>query len=385
MTSKATGPLSGVRVLEIQGMGPGPFATMILSDFGADVIRVDRADSVGHEKGDRVAALDVLARGRRSVALDLKRPAAVDLVLRLVDQADVLVEGYRPGVMERLGLGPGVCLERNPRLVYGRVTGWGQDGPWAAQAGHDINYIALAGTLWPIGRAGEAPVPPINYVGDFGGGGMLLALGICAALTERAASGRGQVVDAAMVDGAALINGFMYGMRAQGQWGPERGKNMLDTGAPYYEVYETADGKWVSVGAIESKFFRHLVTRLGLDIDPGTQNDEAQWPALREKLAAIFATRTRDEWTELLEDADACFAPVLSPWEAPEHPHNAARATFTESHGLTQPSPAPRFARTPGAIAGPPPVPGQHTAEILAELGLDAAAVARLRSAGDIA
>jgi alpha-methylacyl-CoA racemase len=385
MTSQAKGPLADIRVLEVQAMGPGPFCAMVLSDFGAEVIRVDRADAVGDANNDATASVDILSRGRRSVAVNLKQSGGVDLVLRLVDQADVLIEGYRPGVMERLGLGPDVCLERNPRLVYGRVTGWGQDGPWAAQAGHDINYISLAGVLWPIGRDGEAPVPPLNYVGDFGGGGMLLAVGICAALAERASSGRGQVVDAAMVDGAALLNGFMYGMRAMGQWGTERGRNLLDTGAPFYETYATADGKWVSVGSIEPKFFRNLVTRLGLDIDVTTQRDEASWPALREKLAAIFRTRTRDEWTALLTDGDACFAPVLSPWEAPDHPHNKARGTFTESFGVTQPSPAPRFGRTPAAIAGPPPVPGQHTEEILGELGLDAAAIARLRSAGDIA
>jgi alpha-methylacyl-CoA racemase len=385
MASQATGPLSGVKVLEVAGMGPGPFCAMVLSDFGASVIRVDRADVVGDAEGDAIAAVDVMSRGRRSVAVDLKRPSGVDLVLRLAERADVLIEGYRPGVMERLGLGPRTCLERNPRLVYGRVTGWGQDGPWAAQAGHDINYIALAGTLWPVGRAGEAPVPPLNYVGDFGGGGMLLAVGICAALAERGVSGRGQVIDAAMVDGAALLNGFMYGMRAMGRWGTERGSNLLDTGAPFYETYETADGKWVSVGSIESKFFRNLVTTLGLDIDVATQNDEAAWPALREKLAAIFRTRTRDEWTRLLADADACFAPVLSPWEAPGHPHNVARGTFAESYGVTQPTPAPRFSRTPGAIAGPPPLPGQHTDEILGELGLDATAITGLRSAGDIA
>jgi alpha-methylacyl-CoA racemase len=384
MTSQASGPLSGIRVLEIAGMGPGPFCAMVLSDFGADVIRVDRADAVGGP-GDAQASVDVLSRGRRSVAVDLKQPGAVELVLRLVERADVLVEGYRPGVMERLGLGPDVCLARNPRLVYGRMTGWGQDGPWAAQAGHDINYIALAGALWPIGRAGEAPVPPLNLVGDFGGGGMLLAVGICAALAERATSGRGQVIDAAMTDGAALLNGFLYGMRAAGLWGDERGANLLDTGAPFYETYETADGQWISVGSIEPKFFRNLVTTLGLDVDLVSQHDQASWQAQKEKLAAIFRTRTRDEWTALLADADACFAPVLSPWEAPEHPHNAARGTFTESFGVTQPSPAPRFSRTPAAIAGPPAVPGQHTDEILGDLGLDAAEITRLRSAGDIA
>jgi alpha-methylacyl-CoA racemase len=382
MTGQARGPLSGIRVIEIAGMGPGPFAGMVLSDFGAEVIRVDRADAVG---GKHNPPVDVLSRGRRSVAVDLKKPGAVDVVLRLIEQADVLIEGYRPGVMERLGLGPDVCLARNPRLVYGRVTGWGQDGPWASQAGHDINYISLSGTLWSIGRDGEAPVPPLALTGDFGGGGMLLALGVCAALAERATSGQGQVIDAAMVDGAAQLNAFIYSMRALGQWKGERGANLLDTGAPFYDAYETADGKWVSVGSIESKFFGNLVKTLGLDIDIATQNDEASWPALREQLAAIFATKTRDEWTELLVGADACFAPVLSPWEAPEHPHNVARGTFTESFGVTQPSPAPRFGRTPAAIAGPPAAPGEHTEEILAELGLDAAAIAGLRIAGDIA
>jgi alpha-methylacyl-CoA racemase len=381
MTSHDAGPLAGVRVLEVQGMGPGPFCAMMLSDFGADVIRVDRAGAVVGGGPSR----EVLARGRRSVAVDLKRPDGVDLVLRLVHEADVLIEGYRPGVMERLGLGPDVCLARNPRLIYGRVTGWGQDGPWAAQAGHDVNYIAMAGALWPIGRDGEAPVPPLNLVGDFGGGGMLLAVGICAALAERANSGRGQVVDAAMVDGSALLNAFLYGMHAMGQWGDERGRNLLDTGAPFYDTYETADGGWVSVGSIEPKFFRNLVSGLGLDIDPEAQYDEASWPVLREKLAAIFKTRTREEWTDRLAGADACFAPVLSPWEAPAHPHNAARGTFTESFGVVQPSPAPRFGRTPATIAGPPPLPGEHTDEILGELGLDAVEIARLRSAGDIA
>ncbi|MFB4308310.1 CaiB/BaiF CoA transferase family protein [Actinomadura sp. GTD37] len=386
MTAQATGPLAGVRVLEIQAMGPGPFCAMMLSDFGADVIRVDRVGADDGNDGDGAQPpADVLSRGRRSVAVDLKRPGGAELVLRMVERADVLVEGYRPGVMERLGLGPDVCLARNPRLVYGRVTGWGQDGPWAAHAGHDINYISLAGVLWPIGRAGDAPVPPLNYVGDFGGGGMLLAAGVCAALAERASSGRGQVIDAAMVDGAALLNSFMYGMRAMGQWGAERGRNLLDTGAPFYETYETADGAWVSVGSIEPKFFRNLVTRLGLDIDLETQNDEASWPALREKLAAVFRTRTRAEWTDLLAGADACFAPVLSPWEAPEHPHNAERGTFVESFGVVQPGPAPRFGRTPAAIGGPPPRSGQHTDEILGDLGIDAAEIVRLRSAGDIA
>jgi alpha-methylacyl-CoA racemase len=384
MASKTTGPLSGVRVLEIQGMGPGPFATMILSDFGADVIRVDRADAVGNEEGDRIAALDVLARGRRSVALDLKRPAAVDLVLKLVDRADVLVEGYRPGVMERLGLGPGVCLERNPRLVYGRVTGWGQDGPWAAQAGHDINYIALAGTLWPIGRGGEAPVPPINYVGDFGGGGMLLALGICAALTERASSGRGQVVDAAMVDGAASLMTMIHSFHEAGLWNEERGANLLDTGAPWYDAYETSDGRYLAVGGLESRFYAELLAGMGLADDESmqNQNDRDLWPAMKKRFAAVIATKTRDEWTEIFDGTDACAVPVLSPWEAPLHPHNQARSTFVEVDGRVQPAPAPRFSRTPSTISRGPSFPGADTVSGLVEWGIDEGTVATLREKG---
>ncbi|MFC0530011.1 CaiB/BaiF CoA transferase family protein [Phytohabitans kaempferiae] len=384
MSDHPEGPLAGVRVVEVRAIGPGPFGATILSDLGAEVVLVDRPETVraGHSPADDV---NVLARGRRSVGVDLKSPDGVATLLRLVERADVLVEGFRPGVMERLGAGPDECLARNPRLVYARVTGWGQDGPWAAAAGHDINYIALSGTLWPIGRGGEAPVPPLNYVGDFGGGGMLVAVGVIAALFERERSGRGQVVDAAMVDGAGMINAFLYGMREIGWWSEQRGQNVIDTGAPFYEVYETADGRWVSVGAIEPKFYRNLLDRLGLDLDPEAQNDRGAWPATKKRFAEVFRTRTRDEWAALFEGVDACFAPVLSPWEAPEHPHHRARGAFTDAFGLVQPSPAPRFGRTPARIAGPPPRAGQHTDEILGKWGLDADEIARLRSAGAIA
>ncbi len=379
------GPLSGIKVLELQGIGPGPFCAMVLSDFGADVVRIDRAQNVAG--GDPAAPpADVLARGRRSIGVDLKSPDGVEVVLSLVERADVLVEGFRPGVMERLGLGPDVCLGRNPRLVYGRMTGWGQEGPFARAAGHDINYIALAGALEPIGRAGEAPVPPLNLVGDFGGGGMLLALGICAALAERGTSGKGQVVDAAMVDGAALLMSFVFGMKAMGLWSPERGQNMLDTGAHFYDVYETADGKWVSVGSIESQFYAELLRLTGLEGEelPG-QFDKAHWPELKQRLASIFKTKTRDEWCAVMEGTDVCFAPVLTPDEAPHHRHNVHRGTFTEVAGVVQPNPAPRFSRTPAEIAGPPAHAGQHTDEVLGEWGFDEAHIAKLRAAGAIA
>lgn len=378
-----TGPLAGIRVVELRGLGPGPFCGMLLSDFGADVIRVERP---GNAHGtDWPAATDPLSRGRRSVAVDLKTPSGVEVVLRLVENADVLIEGFRPGVTERLGVGPQTCLDRNPRLVYGRATGWGRTGPYAQHAGHDINYLALAGNLWSIGRAHEPPVPPLTYVGDFGGGGMLLAVGICAALTERARSGKGQVVDAAMVDGAALLNAFMYGMRAAGMWSEERGRNLLDSGAPYYDTYETADGRWVAVGALEPQFYRNLIDALGVDDLPRTQPGPEGWPALRARLAEVFRTRTRDEWVERLSDAEACVAPVLSPWEAPAHPHNVARQTFVDHAGVVQPAPAPRFSRTPAAIGGPPPAPGQHTDEVLTEWGFTAEEIDNLRAAGDIA
>lgn len=383
MTSSpnAGGPLAGVRIIEIAGIGPGPFAAMVLSDLGADVIRVDRADRVRPGRSAPTAA-NVLARGRRSVGVDLKHPDGVELVLELVNAADALIEGFRPGVAERLGVGPDACLARNPRLVYGRMTGWGQDGPYAQMAGHDINYIALAGVLGAVGRAGEAPVPPVNLVGDFGGGGMLLALGVVAALFEARGSGRGQVVDAAMTDGSALLTTFLHGLLAVGAWQPERGTNLLDTGAWFYDVYECADGGWVSIGSLEPQFFAELVTRLELgDVE---QNDRSTWPERREQVAAVFRTRTRDEWCELLEGTDVCFAPVLGLDEAPHHPHNLARATFVEVDGVVQPAPAPRFSRTPGAIQRPPAATGEHTDEVLADWGVAADRIAALGDAGAI-
>jgi len=381
----ASGPLSGVRIIELAGIGPGPFCAMALADMGADVIRVDRAGSV--RGGDPASPPPTIwDRGRRSIGVDLKNPEGVGVVLRLVEEADALIEGFRPGVTERLGIGPDTCLDRNPRLVYGRMTGWGQDGPYASAAGHDINYIALAGALEPIGRRGEAPVPPLNLVGDFGGGGMLLALGVCAALVDAGRSGEGQVVDAAMVDGAALLTTMFHAFRAMGAWNPERGTNLLDTGAHFYDVYETADHRYVSVGAIEPQFYAELLQRTGLVDDPdfAVQMDRARWPHLKDKIAAVFATRTRDEWCELMEHTDVCFAPVLSLGEAPLHPHNVARGTFTEVAGVVQPAPAPRFSRTPGAIQRPPAHAGQHTDEALADWGFGADEVARLRDVGAV-
>jgi alpha-methylacyl-CoA racemase len=347
----------------------------VLADLGADVVRVDRptrGDAAAH------AARDLLARGRRSVIVDLKRSEGVEVVLRLIESSDVLIEGFRPGVAERLGLGPEACLDRNPQLVYGRVTGWGQNGPYARQAGHDINYIALAGALEPIGRAGQPPTPPLNLVGDFGGGGMLLALGIACALVERASSGKGQVIDAAIVDGAALLTTLFHAI----PMGP-RGTNALDGGAPYYDVYECADGKYVSIGAVEPEFYAELCRCLGLDgPEWGAQRDRASWADRKADLAAAFRTRTRQEWCERFEGSDACFAPVLSLDEAPQHAHNVARGTFEERDGVVQPSPAPRFSRTPGALSRPPAVPGAHTDEVLAERGFGSDDLVRLHVAG---
>ena len=379
------GPLTGVRVIEIAGIGPGPFCAMMLADMGADVVRVDRASAVrGGDPGR--PPLDVMARGRRSIGVDLKAPEGLDTVLSLVEGADALLEGFRPGVAERLGIGPDECLARNPALVYGRMTGWGQHGPYASTAGHDINYISLAGVLHAIGRVGEAPVPPLNLVGDFGGGGMYLAFGMVCALLEARTSGQGQVVDAAMVDGAASLMTFMSGMRVSGMWKDERGTNMLDTGAHFYDVYETSDGRHISLGPIEPQFYAELRELLGLDgSEWDAQHDRARWPELKQKLAAVVAQRSRDEWCELLEGTDTCFAPVLSPSEAPEHPHNCERGTFTEVAGVVQPGPAPRFSRTPGAIRRPPPHAGQHTDEILSDAGFDAEAIAALRASGAVA
>jgi len=378
------GPLQGLRVIELASIGPGPLCCMLLSDLGADVVRVDRLEpsGLGVAMDPRH---DVNARGRRSLALDLKAEAGREAVLRLVEGADVLVEGFRPGVTEKLGLGPADCQARNPRLVYGRMTGFGQQGPLAQAAGHDLNSIALTGMLHAIGPAGGAPVPPLNLVGDYGGGALYLAFGVLAALFERQRSGRGQVVDAAMVDGAASLGSIFYGLVAAGQWGAERGSNLLDGGAPFYSVYETADGKHVAVGAIEPKFFAELIAKLGLD--PATtpaQYDAARWPELRALLAATFRRKTRDEWCKILERSDACFAPVLSLGEAAQHEHLKARGTFTAVAGIDQPAPAPRFSRTPSAVARPGVGVGFDTAAILARLGYGEAEVGELQAAGVI-
>jgi len=379
------GPLQGVTIIELAGIGPGPFCAMMLSDMGADVIRVDRAGAV--RGGDpNVPPIDVLGRGRRSIGIDLKSPEGLETLMRLVDKADGLTEGFRPGVTERLGLGPDECMARNSALVYGRMTGWGQTGPYALTAGHDINYIALAGALEPIGRRGEAPVPPLNLVGDFGGGGMYLAFGMVCAILEARSSGQGQVVDAAMVDGAASLMGFFHGFRAMGIWNDDRGTNMLDTGAPYYDVYETSDGKYVSIGSIEPQFYAELREKLGLDDAKwDAQQTRADWPDRKADLAEIFMMKTREEWCELIEGSDVCFAPVLSIEEAPKHPHNVARGTFTEVAGVTQPGPAPRFSRTEAKIQGPAAHAGQHSDELLAEFGFDDAEIASLRDSGAVA
>ncbi len=379
-----SGPLAGVRIIEVAGIGPGPFGGMMLADAGADVLRIDRADRAVHPPRTE-PHVDVLGRGRRSVAVDLKHPEAAALVLRLVERADALTEGFRPGVAERLGLGPDVCLARNPKLVYARMTGWGQDGPMAPRAGHDIDYISLAGALEPIGRAGERPVPPLNLVGDFGGGGMLMAYGICAALVSAQRTGRGQVIDVAMVDGAAALMAMTYTLRATGMWTDDRGTNLLDTGAPFYEVYETSDGKYLGVGAIETQFYAELIRLLGFkDDELPDQNDRARWPEMKERFAEVFASRTRAEWEEVFVGSDACVAPVLSPGEAPEHPHNRARSTFIEVAGQVQPAPAPRFLGTPGEVQRPPPNPGQHGDEALVDWGLGGDEVDGLRETGVI-
>jgi alpha-methylacyl-CoA racemase len=379
------GPLAGLKIIEIAGIGPGPFCAMMLADMGADVIRVDRAQSVmGGDPANPPS--DVLNRGRRSIGVDLKHPDGVEAVLSLIEAADGLIEGFRPGVMERLGLGPDAALARNPRLVYGRMTGWGQDGPYAPTAGHDINYIALAGALDPIGRQGQAPVPPLNLVGDFGGGGMLLAYGLVCGLLSAQRTGAGQVVDAAMVDGAAVLTTMFHAFRAMGIWNDERGTNMLDTGAHYYDVYATADGKYVSIGSIEPQFYKELLRLTGLEgVELPWQNDRGEWPAMKERLAEIFKTKTRDEWCEVMEGTDVCFAPVLSLGEAPLHPHNVHRGTFIELDGAVQPAPAPRFSGTPVSVQRPPSHAGQHTDEVLAEWGLDTDRIAKLREAGAIA
>jgi len=369
-------------VIELGGIGPGPFCGMLLSDMGAEVVRVDRAQSVGQRTGTDT----ITGRGRRALAVDLKNTSGVECVLRMVEQADALIEPFRPGVMERLGLGPDTCLARNPRIVYGRMTGWGQDGPLALVAGHDINYISLAGALAHFAREGGQPTPPLNLIGDYGGGGMLLAFGIVCGILEARASGQGQVVDAAMIDGAALLMAAIWGFRNSGLWSEEPGVNLLDTGAAFYDTYETADGKYISLGAIERQFFAEFLERVGLDpAEFPNQNDRAEWPAMRERFAKLFLSKTRDEWCEILEGTDVCFAPVLRMSETQEHPHIRARNTIVEANGSPQPAPAPRFSRTAAEIQGPARLGGEDTDATLADWGFSSDDIAELHDSGAIA
>jgi alpha-methylacyl-CoA racemase len=375
------GPLEGIRIVEIAGIGPGPFCGMMLADHGAEVIRVDRAgqkqSGIGADPGK-----DPLQRSRRSIALDLKKPDGIAVVRDLCRTADGLIEGFRPGVMERLGLGPDLLIGDNPRLVYGRMTGWGQTGPYAQAAGHDINYVALAGALHAFGRAGEKPTPPINMVGDFGGGGMLLAFGMVSALLAAQRTGRGQVIDCAMVDGSALLMSMIWGFRGQGLWRDERGVNLLDTGAHFYDTYECADGRYVSIGSIEPQFYAELRRLAGLEADAefDRQMDPRSWPPLKDKLAALFKSRTRAEWCAAMEQSDVCFAPVLSMGEAPGHPHNAARGIFADVGGVTQPMPAPRYSETATAEPRAATEPGADGEAVLASIGYDAARIAELKA-----
>ncbi len=373
------GPLHGYRIVELAGIGPGPFCGMMLSDMGAEVIRVDRmSKSTSRPK-------DVLARNRRSIAVDLKSPKGIELVLKLVESSDALFEGFRPGVTERLGLGPDACLARNPKLVYGRMTGWGQDGPLAAAAGHDINYIALTGALHAIGRAGERPVPPLNLVGDFGGGGMLLAFGVVCALLETQRSGKGQVIDAAMVDGAAALMAMFYTFGAAGAFTDRRGTNLLDGGAHFYDTYETSDGKHICIGSIEPQFYALLVDKAGLDKEKfSAQMDPTRWAGYKQELTSVFKQKTQAQWCSIMEGTDVCFAPVLSVFEAPKHPHNVARGTFVEVDGVVQPAPAPRFSRTRPEIAHGARRPGEDTDAVLADCGISADLISSLRKEGVI-
>tara|TARA_B100001540_G_scaffold41781_1_gene37121 strand:- start:1170 stop:2309 length:1140 start_codon:yes stop_codon:yes gene_type:complete len=372
------GPLSGKRIVEIAGIGPGPFCAMLLADLGAEIVRVDRASAVPDIMPDS-PNLDLLNRGRRSVGVNLKTPEGIETVLKLVQESDALIEGFRPGVAERLGIGPEECLARNPKLIYGRMTGWGQEGTYSSMAGHDINYIALSGVLGMIGREGGKPIPPVNLVGDFGGGGMLLALGICAALVETAKSEKGQIIDAAMTDGSALLSTMMHSFKAMGMWG-DRGTNLLDTGAPFYDVFECADGEFISLGSIEPQFYSELlrITEIDQSENP-KQMDRAGWAEMKSKIGDAIKGKTRSEWEELMEGTDVCFAPVLSMDEAYEHPHNKQRNTFIEIAGVMQPAPAPRFSRTPASVSSPPPHAGQHTEEVLAGLGLTKDEILMLR------
>jgi len=373
------GPLHGFRIIELAGIGPGPFCGMMLSDMGAEVIRVDRVGASTRRPKD------VLARNRRSIAVDLKQPKGVEIVLRLVETADALFEGFRPGVTERLGIGPDDCLARNEKLVYGRMTGWGQEGPMAQAAGHDINYIGLAGALHAIGRPGERPVPPLNLVGDFGGGGMLLAYGLVCGLLETQRSGKGQVVDAAMVDGAASLMAMFFSMGAMGAFTEIRGTNMLDGGAHFYNTYETHDGKYICIGSIEPQFYALLVEKAGLDKERfAAQMDSSQWRAFEEELIEVFKSKTRDEWCDIMEGSDVCFAPVLSIFEAPEHPHNKARETFVEVDGIVQPAPSPRFSRTVPRISHGARVAGEDSVAVLKDCGFDDAEIGELQQAAVI-
>ena len=377
------GPLEGTKIIEMGGIGPGPFCAQMLADMGADILRVERWGNVRRMLEPKH---DVWHRGRRSISINLKKPEGVEAFLKLIEQSNALIEGFRPGVMERLGLGPDVCLERNPMLIFGRMTGWGQEGPLAMAAGHDINYIALAGALHAIGRPGQNPVAPLNLLGDLGGGGLLLAFGLVCALLEAKNSGKGQIVDAAMVDGAAILMGFFFGARAAGMWTNDKGTNLLDGGAHFYDTYETADGKWVSVGSIEPQFYALLLKHTGLDDDPDfeSQMDPSEWPNLKEKIAAVFKTKTRDEWCEIMDGTDVCFAPVLNFEEAISHPHNVERKTFVEVDGGMQPAPAPRFSRTKPEISGPASEPGSDTESALADWGFGRDEIDALRSAGAI-
>ena len=373
------GPLSGLKVVEFAGIGPGPFCGMLLSDLGADVVRIDR-------KGQgRASAADITSRGRRSVGLDLKNPAAIETCLKLMEGADAVFEGFRPGVMERLGLGPDVALARNPKLVYGRMTGWGQFGPYANAAGHDMNYIAITGALHAIGTS-EKPVPPLNLVGDFGGGALYLAFGLLAGVLSARETGKGQVIDCAMSDGAASLMAMFYGFKASGMWKEGRRSNLLDGGAHFYDTYQCADGKWISIGSIEPQFYALLLEKTGIN-DPAfaAQMDRGAWNDLRDKLAHVIAQKSQAEWCEIMDATDVCFAPVLDLDEAPKHPHNLARGTFVELDGVTQPAPAPRFSQTPGAIQGPPPAIGAHDREALGDWGFSSSDIDALKAAGALA
>ena len=373
------GPLGGMKIIEMGGIGPGPFCAQMLADMGADILRVERWGSPPRTADPRH---NVWHRGRRSIAINLKKPEGAEVLLKLIEKAEALIEGFRPGVMERLGLGPDECLKRNPRLIYGRITGWGQEGPLAQAAGHDINYIALSGVLHAIGQADGKPVPPLNLIADLGGGGMLLAFGIMCAIYETRTSGKGQVIDSAMVDGSSILMGRFFGDWAAGTWKDERGTNLLDGGAHFYDTYETADGKWVSVGSLEPQFYKLLLEHTEIDdSDFQDQMDRSNWPKLKEKIATVFKTKTREEWCEIMEGTDVCFAPVLSFKEAIQHPHNTARNAFVDVEGVMQPAPAPRFSRTSPETPESAPEPGEHTESALLDWGLNEDEIKALRAA----